>query len=66
MQPDPAWTWRRTGRNTHTVARTANAADHAIAQRLADLYNHLAQKQGRLPADFEAAIFSDLEGLYDH
>ncbi|MCP5341121.1 MAG: hypothetical protein H6901_02780 [Rhodobacteraceae bacterium] len=39
-------------------------ADH-FAQQVAAIYNSFAQRQERLGAEFEAAIFSDLESLYE-
>lgn len=36
-----------------------------FAQQVAAIYNSLAQRQERLGEEFEAAIFSDLESLYE-
>lgn len=38
--------------------------DH-FAQQIAAIYNSFAAQQTRLGAEFEAAIFSDLESLYE-
>lgn len=38
--------------------------DH-FAQQIAAIYNGFAERQERLGAEFEAAIFSDLESLYE-
>lgn len=38
--------------------------DH-FAQQIATIYNGFAERQERLGAEFEAAIFSDLESLYE-
>lgn len=38
--------------------------DH-FAQQIAAIYNGFAKRQERLGAEFEAAIFSDLESLYE-
>lgn len=38
--------------------------DH-FAQQVAAIYNSFAEGQERLGAEFEAAIFSDLESLYE-
>lgn len=40
------------------------SADH-FAQQIASIYNSFAERQGRMGAEFEAAIFSDLESLYE-
>lgn len=45
------------------LARPAGA-DH-FAQQIAAIYNGFAERQERLGAEFEAAIFSDLESLYE-
>lgn len=36
-----------------------------FAQQIAAIYSSFAQRQERLGAEFEAAIFSDLESLYE-
>jgi hypothetical protein len=36
-----------------------------FAQQMAAIYGSFAQRQERLGAEFEAAIFSDLESLYE-
>ena len=36
-----------------------------FAQQMADIYNSFAQRQERLGAEFEAAIFGDIESLYE-
>lgn len=36
-----------------------------FAQQIAEIYNSFAEGQKRLGAEFEAAIFSDLESLYE-
>lgn len=36
-----------------------------FAQQVAAIYNGFAERQERLGAEFEAAIFSDLESLYE-
>jgi hypothetical protein len=36
-----------------------------FAQQVAAIYKSFAERQGRLGAEFEAAIFSDLESLYE-
>lgn len=36
-----------------------------FAQQVAAIYSSFAKRQERLGAEFEAAIFSDLEGLYE-
>lgn len=36
-----------------------------LAQQIAAIYNGFAERQGRLGAEFEAAIFSDIESLYE-
>jgi hypothetical protein len=36
-----------------------------FAQQVAAIYNSFAERQGRLGSEFEAAIFSDLESLYE-
>jgi hypothetical protein len=36
-----------------------------FAQQIAAIYNGFAERQERLDAEFEAAIFSDLESLYE-
>jgi hypothetical protein len=36
-----------------------------FAQRMAAIYDSLAQRQERLDAEFEAAIFDDLDSLYE-
>ncbi|ROU03474.1 hypothetical protein [Histidinibacterium lentulum] len=41
-----------------------DGVDH-FAQQIAAIYNSFAERQGRLGAEFEAAIFSDLESLYE-
>ncbi len=38
--------------------------DH-FAQQIAAIYNGFAERQERLGAEFEAAIFNDLESLYE-
>ena len=38
--------------------------DH-FAEQIAAIYNGFAERQERLGAEFEAAIFSDLESLYE-
>lgn len=37
----------------------------SFAQQFAAIYSSFAQRQERLGAEFEAAIFSDLESLYE-
>lgn len=49
---------------------TGGAAAHTlgiehVARQVAAIYSSFAQRQERLGAEFEAAIFSDLEGLYE-
>lgn len=44
---------------------TKPARVNHFAQQIAAIYNSFAERQGRLGADFEAAIFSDLESLYE-
>lgn len=41
-----------------------SGVDH-FAQQVAAIYNAFAERQERLGAEFEAAIFSDLESLYE-
>lgn len=36
-----------------------------FAQQVAEIYSSFAQRQERLGAEFEAAIFRDLESLYE-
>lgn len=36
-----------------------------FTQQIAAIYNDFAERQVRLDAEFEAAIFSDLESLYE-
>lgn len=36
-----------------------------FAQQIATIYNGFAEGQERLGAEFEAAIFSDIESLYE-
>lgn len=55
-------------RGTHSdfmesLAKPAGA-DY-FAQQIAAMYNGFAERQERLGADFEAAIFGDLESLYE-
>lgn len=45
------------------LVRPASGAD--FAQRIATIYNSFAERQERLGAEFEDAIFSDLESLYE-
>jgi hypothetical protein len=56
-------------RSTHSdfmesMASRSSSGDQ-FAQQIAAIYSSLAQRQERLGAEFEAAIFSDLEGLYE-
>lgn len=44
---------------------TKPASDDHFAQQIAAIYNSFAERQERLGAEFEAAIFSDLESLYE-
>jgi len=37
----------------------------SLAQQMAEMYSSFANRQERLGAEFEAAIFSDLESLYE-
>lgn len=46
-----------------SLAKPAGA-DH-FAQQIAAIYNGFAEGQKRLEDEFEAAIFSDLESLYE-
>ena len=41
------------------------ASIEQFAQQIAAIYNGFAERQGRLGPEFEAAIFSDLESLYE-
>lgn len=55
-------------RGTHSdfmenLVRPAGADQ--FMQQVAAIYNAFAQRQERLGAEFEAAIFSDLESLYE-
>lgn len=55
-------------RSTHSdfmesLVRSAGV-DH-FAQQIAAIFNGFADRQERLGAEFEAAIFSDLESLYE-
>jgi len=43
---------------------TSAGVDH-FAQQIAAIYSGFAERQGRLGVEFEAAIFSDLESLYE-
>jgi hypothetical protein len=47
----------------HNLARPVGRDN--FAQQMAAIYSSFAQRQERLGAEFEAAIFSDLEGLYE-
>ena len=40
--------------------------DSKFAQQIAAIYNSFAKSQKRLEVEFEAAIFSDLESLYEN
>lgn len=46
------------------LLRSSPGAGH-FTQQMAAIYNAFAQRQERLGAEFEAAIFSDLESLYE-
>jgi len=55
-------------RGTHSdfiEGLTRSVGVDVFAQQVAEIYNSFAQRQERLGAEFEAAIFSDLEGLYE-
>lgn len=39
--------------------------DPKFAQQIATIYNSFAESQKRLGVEFEAAIFNDLESLYE-
>lgn len=43
----------------------AKPAGVDFAQQITAIYNGFAERQGRLGPEFEAAIFSDLESLYE-
>lgn len=45
------------------LARPAGVDD--FAQQIAAIYNGFAARQTRLGAEFEAALFNDLESLYE-
>lgn len=46
-----------------SLARSSGV--NQFAEQLAAMYKHFADHQERLGAEFEAAIFSDLESLYE-
>lgn len=58
---------RHTG--THSAfmekLRSSELDDTAFATEVASIYSRLAFQQRRMDADFERAIFRDLEGLYE-
>jgi len=55
-------------RGTHSdfmESLSSPIASDYFAQQVVEIYNSFAQRQERLGAEFEAAIFSDLESLYE-